>query len=84
MTDTVDLDSAINDGESRGTLDARRRLRGFTIHMSAFLIVMNVLVILNFIYTPHDWWFVLPLGLWGVPLALHAAYVMGLYKVFGK
>jgi len=91
MTDTVHHDETLNgatdevaDGPVNAAASARSRLRSFTFHMSAFLIVMNVLIILNFIYTPHNWWFVLPLGLWGSPLALHAAYAMGLFKVFCK
>jgi len=83
MNDTVDY-SETSDDTSDQTVASRKRLRGFTIHMSLFLIVMNVLVILNFIYTPQDWWFVLPLILWGTPLALHAAYVMGLFRVFRR
>jgi len=61
---------------------ARRRLRGFAIHMAVFFVVIIALAVANFLYWPGDWWFVFPMVLWGAPLAVHAAYAMGLFRAF--
>lgn len=71
MTDAVthEMDSAAN-----------RRLRGLAIHMAVFLVVTIGMGIVNFMHAPGEWWFILPMMMWGAPLALHAAYAMGLFK----
>jgi hypothetical protein len=51
----------------------RRRLRGFLNHLIILLLPVNVLL------TPGYPWFVFPLVAWGAPLAIHAAYAMGLF-----
>ena len=56
----------------------RRRVRGFLNHLIAYFGVMVVLVPLNAVLDPGRAWFVLPLVGWGAPLAVHAAYAMGL------
>lgn len=46
---------------------------------------MVVLVPVNFLTTPHEPWFVLPMVGWGSVLALHVAWVMGLFDgLLGK
>jgi hypothetical protein len=62
---------------------AKRRLRGFGTHLVAYFAVMAVLVPVNFFVTPENPWFVLPMVGWGSLLALHAAYAIGLFRVFG-
>lgn len=75
---TEALDNAgYEDGEA-----ARKRLRGFAVHMAVFVVVSVVLGAANFILAPGEWWFVFPVVLWGAPLALHAAYAMGLFRAF--
>ena len=56
----------------------RRRLRGFLNHLIAYFAVMVVLVPVNAVLDPGTPWFALPLVAWGAPLAIHAAYAMGL------
>ncbi len=56
----------------------RRRLRGFLNHLIAYFAVMVVLVPVNAVLDPGTPWFALPLVGWGAPLAIHAAYAMGL------
>ena len=56
-----------------------RRLRGFRWHMIGFAAVMIVVVIVNYLTTPDNPWFVLPLVAWGAPLAVHAAIAMELF-----
>lgn len=70
-------------GEDRGRAEiARRRLRGFAIHLIAYFVGMTILLVVNFAFTPSNPWFLLPLVGWGAPLALHAAWAMGLFDVF--
>lgn len=65
--------------EDEGTAGGRKRLRGFLNHLIAYFVVMVALVPLNFIFAPDSPWFVFPMVLWGAPLAVHAAYAMGLF-----
>lgn len=58
---------------------ARRRLRGFLNHLIGYLVVMVALVAVNFAFTPETPWFVWPMVGWGGVLAIHVAYVMGLF-----
>lgn len=57
---------------------ARRRLRQFGFHLVAYFAVMIVLVPLNFLIARENPWFLFPLVAWGAPLAIHAAYAMGM------
>ncbi len=57
---------------------ARLRLRRFAIHIGAYFLVMLILVPLNYLMTPDETWFLFPLVGWGAPLAIHAAWAMGL------
>ncbi|WNJ98221.1 2TM domain-containing protein [Thalassospiraceae bacterium LMO-JJ14] len=61
-----------------GSARARKRLRGFALHLVVYLAAMIVLVPYNLMATPDDPWFVLPMVGWGSVLALHVAWVMGL------
>lgn len=61
---------------------ARRRLAGFGLHLAAYFMAMIVLVPVNMWLSPDDAWFVLPMVGWGTVLAVHVAYVMGLFNVF--
>ena len=56
----------------------RRRLRGFGWHLAGYFAAMIVLVPVNYLTTPAEPWFVLPMVGWGSVLAIHVAYVMGL------
>ncbi len=58
---------------------ARRRLRGFGLHLVGYFFVMAVLVTVSLIATPENPWFVWPGVGWGGILAVHAAYAMGLF-----
>lgn len=61
---------------------AHRRLRGFGLHLIAYFGVMIILVAANFMLTPEDPWFVVPMVGWGAALGVHAAFAMGLFKIF--
>lgn len=77
-------DDPSNDGDIKGGAEARRRRmavrrRWFLNHLIGYFAVMVVLVPVNFLTSPDNPWFVMPMVGWGAPLALHAAYVMGLF-----
>ncbi len=57
----------------------RQRIQGFRRHLMGYFAVMIVLVGGNLATTPDDPWFTWPMVGWGAPLAVHAAYVMGLF-----
>ena len=63
---------------------ARKRLRAFAFHLVGYFALVFVLVPFNVVQMPDNPWFLLPLLGWGSVLALHAAYVMGLFDVFRK
>ncbi len=60
---------------------ARNRLKGFAVHLLIYFVMMAVLIPVNLFGFPETVWFVFPLVAWGSLLAIHVAYVMGL---FGK
>ncbi len=72
------IDSAISEQDGVPS-PARRRLRGFAIHLAVYFVVMIAGVTVNLVLAPGELWFVFPLVVWGAPLALHAAYAMGLF-----
>jgi hypothetical protein len=68
--------------DRRAAQESWRRLRGFALHLAGYFLVMIVLVAVNFGFDRDNPWFVLPMVGWGAVLAVHAAYAMGLFKVF--
>ena len=62
----------------------RRRLRGFIIHLMIYFAAMAVLLPVNFIIAPDQPWSLFPLVGWGAPLALHAAWALGLLDTLRK
>ncbi len=65
-----------------GGTHARRRLRGFSIHLVAYCAVMVVLIGASVFVSRENPWLLAPLVGWGAVLAVHAAYAMGLFDVF--
>jgi hypothetical protein len=59
----------------------RNRMKGFALHLMIYFIVVFGCALLNHVKTPGDLWFIYPMVAWGAPLALHAAWVMGLLDV---
>ncbi len=65
-----------------GGTHARRRLRGFGIHLVAYCAAMAVLIAVSVFFSPDNPWALVPVVGWGAVLAVHAAYAMGLLDVF--
>jgi hypothetical protein len=71
--------------DPRADMQRRARLmRGLRWHMMGYFAIMVALIIVNFLLTPDDPWFVLPMIAWGAPLAVHAAIAMELFGRRGE
>ena len=66
---------------NENTERARHRLRGFVIHLIIYFAVMTVLLPVNMVFAPENLWSLFPLVGWGAPLALHAAWAIGLLDI---
>lgn len=64
--------------ERRQSREAGRRLL-LALHFKIWLGVTILVAILNFTIPWQVPWFLLPLVGWGAPLAIHTAFVMGLF-----
>jgi len=67
--------------------DAKERveeLRGFYMHLAAYLAVNLFIFIVNWITSPEHWWFFWPLFGWGIGLAIHAFAVFYEGGLMGK
>lgn len=54
-----------------------RRVRGFAVHLFAYVAVIVLLLVVNLTVTPNRWWFYwVALG-WGAGIALHAWLAFG-------
>lgn len=71
-------------GDNAGEDQAGRRLKGLGLHLAIYFGVMVLAVPLNLYLLPENPLFLLPMIGWGAVLALHVAYVMGLFRgLFG-
>ncbi len=71
--------------DPRADMQRRARLmRGLRRHMMGYFAIMVLLIIVNFLLTPDNPWFVLPMIAWGAPLAVHAAIAMELFGRRGE
>jgi len=61
---------------------ARKRLLGFGFHLVGYFIVMAGIFLVNQSHGTDPTKFIFVLVGWGSVLALHAAFVMGLFSVF--
>jgi hypothetical protein len=67
------------DSESRGAA----RLRGLKWHLLGYFLAVAALAAVNLLATPETLWFVWPMVGWGPMLAIHTAWVMGLFDILG-
>ena len=70
--------------DDAATQRARRRLRGFGLHLVGYGVVIVALVAINMLSNPENPWFVWPMVGWGGVLAIHAAFAMGLFGGSGE
>ncbi len=70
--------------QSDGAVRARRRLVGFGFHLIGYFAVMAGVFYVSLSHGDDPTRFAVLLVGWGSVLALHAAFVMGLFAVFSK
>ncbi|MFD9624950.1 2TM domain-containing protein [Peribacillus muralis] len=61
-------------GEGEKYLRAKKRvenLKAFYIHLAVYLLVNVMLFVLNAVTDPGNWWFLYPLGGWGIGISVH-------------
>ncbi len=69
----------MSDSSDQDVQRARRRLRGFGLHLASYFVVVVALAAINMLSNPDNPWFVWPMVGWGGVLAIHAAFAMGLF-----
>ena len=57
-------------------------LKSFYSHLTIFIMVNIMLFIINMMNNPGNWWFIYPLGGWGIGLVAHAFSVFS-FGFFG-
>jgi len=49
--------------------------RGFSVHLIVYVLVNAMLIVIDLIYAPEDFWFFYPLIGWGIGISMH--YLFG-------
>ncbi|MCP2727637.1 2TM domain-containing protein [Limnofasciculus baicalensis] len=65
---------------------AKRRvaaIKGFYIHLIAYIAVITLLFFIDFL-TPGGWWFYWALLGWGIGIIAHALTIFGITGLFGS
>ena len=61
-----------------------RQLRGFYVHLTVYVLVNVLLLVINLASSPGVLWFYWPLLGWGIGIVAHAASVFGTGRFLGK
>ena len=48
---------------------------GFFLHLTAYLLVNAILIVINVLFTPQTLWFIWPLMGWGIGILAHGTAV---------
>jgi len=65
--------------EGGGHLGGQRRLRFLIFHIAGYFAVVIALAVINIFVTEGPLWFFWPMLGWGGVIAIHTAFVMGLF-----
>jgi len=60
------------------------QLKGFYIHLLIFIVINAVLILINILTSPGNWWFYWVTIFWGIGLAFQAVHVFGRKSVFSR
>lgn len=60
------------------------RLKGFYIHLTAYVFVNIMLCTINLLVVPQFLWFFFPLGGWGIGITAHGIGTFASNKRFGQ
>ena len=61
-----------------------RQLKGFYVHLTVYVFVNALLLVINLVTSPGALWFYWPLLGWGIGIVAHAASVFGTGRFLGK
>lgn len=67
----------MNDKNNQETAKAQRSKK-FYKHLSTFIVVNIILLVLNMITDPHHWWFYWITLFWGIVIAIKALSTFGI------
>lgn len=59
-------------------------IRGFYIHLTAYCVLIPVIVFINLKFTPEYYWFFFTIFGWGTGLSFHAMEAFGKQPFLGK
>lgn len=59
-------------------------VKGFYSHLGIFLVINVLLVLVNILTSPGQWWFYWVTVFWGIALIFHGSRVFGKGKVFSN
>ncbi|OXB02181.1 histidine kinase [Flavobacterium oncorhynchi] len=61
-----------------------KEIRGFYEHLTVFIFVTIVLVVINLVTSPEYLWFIWCIGGWGIGVVFHGLKVFGYSPFFNK
>lgn len=60
-----------------------KKIRGFYRHALRYALIVSLLVVVNYLISPHYWWVLWTMAGWGIGLAAHGLSAFNLVTVFG-
>ncbi len=63
---------------------AQKRVKArkkFNTHLITYISVMSFLFLINYLTSPNFWWFLFPLGGWGLGLVMHYVTLFGFFGI---
>ena len=57
-----------------------KAMRGIRLHVMVALLVTMMLIVVNYLTTPHYPWWMWVAVAWGAPLAVHVALASGIFR----
>jgi transcriptional regulator with XRE-family HTH domain len=81
------MENVVNESQSAEEILAFnqvRKLKGFYIHLTQYLLVISILAVINALATPNHWWAQWVILGWGVGLLSHWLQVSERFGLFGS
>jgi transcriptional regulator with XRE-family HTH domain len=81
------MENVVNESQSAEEILAFnqvRKLKGFYIHLTQYLLVISILAVINALATPNHWWVQWVILGWGVGLLSHWLQVSERFGLFGS
>jgi transcriptional regulator with XRE-family HTH domain len=81
------MENVVNESQSAEEILAFnqvRKLKGFYIHLTQYLLVISILAVINALATPNHWWVQWVILGWGVGVLSHWLQVSERFDLFGS